>query len=467
MDVGGVVVAGQESVAAPRPQRVLAGIGTTPAGVSLPCRGLGDGIGLVRREGTGVGTNEFAGVDELTGGDELTATAELAGRGAVSPPVIKGYKIGEEIGGGGQAKVFRAVNKTGREVALKVFRDRAPGEERSEEPIIITEVGALAALNHPNIVQVLDWGDTDDEPRRFYLAMNFVHGRQLDRYLWERSGRRAKSASKHQGGGPASSAAPASDLGDLLRLFVKIADAINAAHLRLIGHRDLKPSNILVDDDGEPHVVDFGLARSGMEIVILRDRGGESRAVAVAGDPMMTLAWASPEQVDGRSDLIDVRSDVYSLGLILYHMLTGGMFPYPLGSSTLELADHIRLSDPTPPSRAVPPSESEGGSARMWGTCAVDPVLEAIVLKALSKRREDRYQTPGEFARQVEAYLQAAERVNTTTSTLAGTEPDPPRRQVPVRRLVYLALVSAAAAAVACAVLNVVLNMSFKAHFLR
>ena len=109
-----------------------------------------------------------------------------------------------------------------------------------------------------------------------------------------------------------------------MTLFKKICDAVALAHRRGITHRDLSPSNILVDEQGEPHILDFGLARTAFD----QFDGPEMKSVSVTGQFIGKLAYASPEQAGGVSAAIDVRTDVYALGVILYQILTGGRFPY-------------------------------------------------------------------------------------------------------------------------------------------
>jgi tetratricopeptide (TPR) repeat protein/tRNA A-37 threonylcarbamoyl transferase component Bud32 len=287
---------------------------------------------------------------------------------------IAGYEILEEIRRGGQGIVFRGYQKsTKREVALKVLRE-GPYASDAARRRFEREIELAAALNHARIVTVFDSGETADG--RKYFVMDFVRGQPLDRFLATRS----------------------LALADKLTLFSKIGQAVNYAHQRGVMHRDLKPSNILVDDAGEPHILDFGLARPVAE----RDATMTTTTGQVAG----TLPYMSPEQARGQPDGVDVRSDVYALGVMLYELLTGA-FPYPVEGDTLEVLKHIAETPPTPPSR-VWQRATGTGSPRLRTAARrkrLDDELDTIVLKALRKEREHRYQTAGELARDIDHYV--------------------------------------------------------------
>ena len=276
------------------------------------------------------------------------------GETGLEPNEIDGYEIIEEINRGGQGIVYHAIqNSTKREVALKVLREgvyASPAARKRFE----REIELVSALRHPNIVTVFDSGRTRDG--RKYLVMDFVRGQALSRWL------RAN--------------APA--LREQLTLYTKVCKAVNAAHQRGVIHRDLKPSNILVDEDAEPYVLDFGLARQ------VAEPGGT--VMTSTGQVAGTLPYMSPEQARGLPDAVDVRSDVYTLGIMLYEMLTG-TYPYPIEGDAIQVLRHIAETPPAPPDRRI------------------DDDLRTIIFKALSKERERRYQTAGELARDVEHYL--------------------------------------------------------------
>ena len=157
--------------------------------------------------------------------------------------------------------------------------------------------------------------------------------------------------------------------------------------MRGVIHRDLKPANIRLDTRGKPILVDFGLAKLDADAEDLTDG---YQAMTQTGQFVGSMPWASPEQAAGEHASVDVRSDVYSLGVILYQLLTGGRFPYRVIGSVREVLDAILYADPTRPSE--------------WGRRVSDE-LETIVLKALSKPRERRYQSAGEFGRDIRRYL--------------------------------------------------------------
>jgi serine/threonine protein kinase len=187
--------------------------------------------------------------------------------------------------------VWRAEQlSTRREVALKLMAavrfDSAKAQVRFEREVELT-----ARLDHPNIARVYDSGLHHG---MYYYAMELVDGTPLDRYV------KSNNLSKNQ----------------ILVLMQKVCQAVLYAHLRAVIHRDLKPSNILVDPGGQPHVLDFGLAKA-----LLED--DEALTISVEGQVAGTPAYMSPEQAAGRHDETDTRTDVFSLGVILYELLTG------------------------------------------------------------------------------------------------------------------------------------------------
>jgi serine/threonine protein kinase/Tfp pilus assembly protein PilF len=324
-----------------------------------------------------------------------------------------GYDIVREIRRGGQGVVFEAVQRsTGRTVAIKWMRDSAfasTGDRMRFE----REVRILAQLNHPNIVTIHDSGVTPTGDN--YFVMNYIPGMPLDDYVDRLSaGKDATHQPKpldhtqtHSGNVQPrrptairpSASAGVIDVTHCLKLFEKVCDAVHTAHLRGIIHRDLKPSNIRIDERGEPHILDFGLAKlsdppttGGSPPDGLSDMAGRLTGASEftqSGQFVGSLPWASPEQVEGRSDLIDIRTDVYSLGVILFQMLTG-RFPYPVMGHIREVMDHITHTAPTRP-RGLRPT--------------LDDEIETIVLKCLAKEPNRRYQSAGELARDLDRYL--------------------------------------------------------------
>jgi len=271
---------------------------------------------------------------------------------------IPGYRIRREIHRGGQGVVYLAVQEsTRREVAIKVLAGGAWSAPH-ERARFTREVEILGSLRHPNIVSVHDGGTSGGFP---WFAMDYVPGQPLDVYM--ASGTRT--------------------VRETLELFAVIAEAVEAAHVRGILHRDLKPSNVRIDPDGRPHVLDFGLAKP-------LPRAGDAGTMTVTGQFVGSLPWASPEQTGDDPGSIDLRSDVYSLGVVLYQMLTG-RFPYEVVGNLLDVIANVRRASPVPPRRLRP---------------ELDDDVETILLKCLAKERERRYQTAGELARDVRAWLE-------------------------------------------------------------
>lgn len=274
---------------------------------------------------------------------------------------IPGYEILREVHRGGQGVVYQALQKgTRRRVAIKVMRE-GPFSGEHERSRFEREVRILAALRHPHIVSIHDSGSAAG---CFYFTMDYIPGDSLDHYVEQH----------------------ALLLNDALRLFAKVCDAVNAAHLRGIIHRDLKPANIRVDTQGEPHILDFGLAR-----VALGGMTDEScpQMMTMTGEFIGSPPWASPEQAEGLHDLIDVRTDVYALGVILFQVLTR-KFPYDVTGHVMDVLERVRSAEPI---RPVALRKDIGDE------------VETIILKCLAKDRERRYQSAGELARDINHYL--------------------------------------------------------------
>jgi hypothetical protein len=277
-------------------------------------------------------------------------------------PVIAGYDILQELGRGGMGVVYLAVQRaTKRRVALKVLLHGGYASDQQRRRFE-REVDLAASLRHPHIVTVYDSGTTGDGLP--YCVMEHIAGCCLDEHV--RNVNMSREAR--------------------LRLFVAICEAVNVAHQHGVIHRDLKPANIRVDADGGPHILDFGLAKTvgpGMD--------EQGRSLTHTGEFLGTLAYAAPEQAAGDSHRIDVRTDVYALGVILYELLTDRN-PHPINASLSELLKALVDQDPEPPSRHLPKGE-------------IDEALDAIVMKALERSRTLRYQSAGELADDVSHYL--------------------------------------------------------------
>ena len=269
---------------------------------------------------------------------------------------IPGYRVLGEVHRGGQGIVYLAIQtSTKRKVAIKVMKE-GPFAEAIDRARFDREVQILGSLNHPNIVTIHDSGATAD---CLFFVMNYISGRPLDEHA-----QHTKPSIK-----------------EALQLFAVICKAVNAAHLRGILHRDLKPSNIRVDAEGRPYILDFGLARSA--------GGSDASMMTMTGEFVGSMPWASPEQAEGIPGKIDVRTDVYSLGVILYYLLTD-RFPYEVVGNIRDVLDNILRAEPVKPSTLRRDIDNE---------------VETIVLKCLNKERERRYQSAGELARDVEHYL--------------------------------------------------------------
>ncbi len=274
--------------------------------------------------------------------------------------VIEGYHLLEELHRGGQGVVYRAMQLgTKRQVALKVLLE-GPFAADSTRRRFEREVELAASLRHPNIVTILDSGISHG---RYFFAMEYIDGLRLDRYL-------AKFRPP---------------LRATLQLFATICDAVNFAHQRGVIHRDLKPPNILVDGDGAPHVLDFGLAKG---IYTAEADQPTVQVLSTGGELLGTVAYMSPEQTVGSLD-VDLRSDVYSLGVVFYEALLGQL-PYSIEGPLAEVLTRIAKAEPARP---------RGLQRRSRFGRLVGDELETILLRALEKDPARRYQTAGDLAR--------------------------------------------------------------------
>jgi eukaryotic-like serine/threonine-protein kinase len=263
---------------------------------------------------------------------------------------------------GGMGAVYEAQqDRTGRRVAIKVIRPELISAELSRR--FEHEVRVLARLQHPGIAQVFEAGHVETGGGQSpYFAMEFVEGRPLTAYAAEQ-----KLA-----------------LGQKLELFLKVCEAVEHAHRKGVIHRDLKPANILVDAGGQPRILDFGVARA-----TDADLAATTLHTEI-GKLVGTLPYMSPEQVGGDPDALDTRSDVYSLGVVLYELLAGKP-PYEISRGRIhEAARVIRQKEP----------------ARLGAlNKAFKGDLETIVRKALEKERDRRYQSVGDLGADLRRYV--------------------------------------------------------------
>jgi serine/threonine protein kinase len=328
--------------------------------------------------------------------ESLLAAEELAGTGFMETPApaaigfddapvkfvgrrLGPYELLAQIGAGGMGEVYRAARvdrEYRQEVAIKLVR--AGPESSFIANRLRAERQILASFAHPNIARLLDGGTTEEGIP--YLVMELIDGQPITQYC---DGRRLDTASR-------------------LRLFVQVCAAVQYAHQRMVIHRDLKPSNILVTPDGVPKLLDFGIAK-----ILRSDTVAVAIDLTVTAFGMLTPQYASPEQFTGEA--VTAVSDVYSLGVILYEILTGSP-PYllPNTGNAPEVVLAVLTKEPKKPSSVVRPptgprarSESpERLSRRLRGD------LDNIVLMALRKEPQRRYAGAEQFAEDIRRHLQ-------------------------------------------------------------
>lgn len=283
------------------------------------------------------------------------------------------YELLEEIGRGGQGVVYKARQPhTGRLIAVKRVSAGVFATPRAKARFE-REIETAAALDHPGIVTVYGSEVVDQQP---VLMMQWIDGVPFDRWAAGGNG-------------------PARPVRDVLTCLIAVCDAVQHAHRRGVIHRDLKPTNILVDGADRPHVLDFGLA-------LLSSGTGQGGALTITGELLGTPAYAAPEQLRGSPEAVDVRTDVFSLGAVLFHALTG----QPAVDVHLPLP---RLLENLPNWRAATPSHLRPG---------LDRDLDAILLKALHADPEMRYGTVEGLRADIQRHLEG-DRVLAHTPSLS------------------------------------------------
>ncbi|MCA9223467.1 MAG: serine/threonine protein kinase, partial [Planctomycetales bacterium] len=307
--------------------------------------------------------------DSRKGAGAIILSHELAESASVAdlPQQIGRYNIIRQIGRGGMGVVYEAEQENpSRTVALKIL---PPG---FGSPAVLRrfqrEANVLGRMRHPGITQIFEAGvaelasATGIKMRQPFIAMELVPGLPIDKYVREND----------------------LTVNEKLRLFAMVCDAIQHAHNNGVIHRDLKPNNILVEPDGQPKVLDFGVSRV---------THAESLAVSLqthTGQIVGTIPYMSPEQVQGDPDSVDERTDVYSLGVVLYELLSGRL-PHDLRNRSIP--DAIRVIQEDEPSRLSSLDRAFRGD------------IDTILCKSMEKEKDRRYASAAAIAADIRRYL--------------------------------------------------------------
>ncbi|MCG8456632.1 MAG: protein kinase, partial [Holophagales bacterium] len=302
------------------------------------------------------------------------------------------YRLERELGSGGMGAVYLARRSDGafdKPVAVKLaFRAPWDGDLKRRS---LDERRILARLEHPNIARLYDGGTVDGYP---YFVMEYVDGRPIDVYCREQQ----------------------LSLSERVELLAKVSDAVGYAHSQLVVHRDVKPQNILVTAAGEPKLLDFGIAKAPDPA----QRAGQGPTTAIGSRPL-TPSFASPEQL--RGEPVTPSSDVYSLGVVLYLLITGTL-PRRLDSLAPAAVERCLEREPDPPSRVPAGSGAHPGETGRWPMrlrwqpSRIDRDLDNIVLAALATEARHRFRTAEHLTDDLRRYL-AGLPVSSRRSTLA------------------------------------------------
>ena len=308
----------------------------------------------------------------------------------LSSTVLSGrYRLESKLGSGGMSTVYLALDEVlDRPVAVKLLH-REISEEADQLERFRREARSAARLSHPNLVGVIDAGEDDGRP---YIVFEYIDGRTLKRRI--------------QDEGPL-------PVDEAVAYGIEIGRGLTAAHARKLVHRDVKPQNVLIDPDGRAKVTDFGIARS-----------LESKGLTATGRVLGTTDYVSPEQAMGED--VDERSDVYSLGVVLYEMLTGDV-PFQAETQVGVAMKHV--NEPMPDVQAKRPE--------------VSAVVASVVDRSTTKDPRDRYNSVAEMVRDLEQTLEveAARRGGTTGEATSVLDSVPKSRRRLGRRRPWIGIV--------------------------